>query len=74
MWVQPPPLVSWSHGANSLLQRFLSTFRNHLKSSLTSCRFRTGFMILLIISVMADGLPKRGLAANDDILITVSAV
>ncbi|KAK2614910.1 hypothetical protein N8I77_001699 [Diaporthe amygdali] len=30
----------------------------------------TGFMILLIISVMADGFPKRGLAANDDILIT----
>lgn len=29
---------------------------------------------LLVIGVMADGAAKRGLGANDDVLITVSAI
>lgn len=34
---------------------------------------RICFFALLIIGVMADGAAKRGLGANDDVLITVSA-
>lgn len=34
----------------------------------------TCFLALLTIVVMADGAPKRGLGANDDVLITVSAI
>lgn len=40
---------------------------------MTRLGYRICFFALLIISVMADGAPKRGLGANDDVLITVGA-
>lgn len=41
---------------------------------LTKIESSAYFAALLIIGVMANGAPKRGLGANDDVLITVSAM
>lgn len=45
-----------------------------LGTLLTKMEPRACLAALLIIGVMANGAPKRGLGANDDVLITVSAM
>lgn len=45
-----------------------------LDTLLTKMELSACFAALLIIGVTANGAPKRGLGANDDVLITVSAM
>lgn len=66
--INPDSLVTQS------FQHHSSVFWKLKGYVMTNLGFRTCFIALLIISVIADGAPKRGLGANDDVLITVSAI
>lgn len=45
-----------------------------LDNIMTNSGHRSCFFALLSIGVMSIGAPKRGLGANDDVLITVSTI